>query len=165
METRCVSIGGLGHELGIALDRENAAKHLRNSLEAVENADTVVIGSSVFRGSYSGLLKYFFDLVGVSSLANTSVFLAAAGSSERQTLMIEAHLRTLFAFFWHIPPLPVFLPQVGILVGRHFSIQRCMDVLKWRCKIWHLCLRFWLKKTESVVPLTKLRLSGRLVRR
>jgi FMN reductase len=53
----------------------------------------------VFRGSFTGLFKHLFDLVGQDALVDKPVLLAATGGSERHSLVIEHQLRPLFAFF------------------------------------------------------------------
>jgi FMN reductase len=75
------------------------------AVRAVETADVVIAASPVFRGSYTGLFKHFFDLVDQYALANKPVILAATGGSERHALMIEHALRPLLGFFqaWTAP--------------------------------------------------------------
>jgi FMN reductase len=68
-------------------------------VEAVENADILVVASPVYRASYSGALKHLFDLVHHQSLIGKPVLLAATGGSPLHGLMIDHQLRPLFAFF------------------------------------------------------------------
>lgn len=93
-----VAVATLGPGFTDALGREQVSAEVEAKLRAVEQADLVVVGSPVFRGSYPGLFKHFFDLVGQYSLANKSVLLAATGGSERHTLIIDQVLRPLFGF-------------------------------------------------------------------
>ncbi|WP_265523501.1 CE1759 family FMN reductase [Oerskovia flava] len=74
------------------------APALVGALEAVEQADLLVVASPVFRGSYAGVFKSFVDLLDSRALAGTPVLLAATGGSPRHTLMIDQALRPLFAF-------------------------------------------------------------------
>lgn len=76
------------------LDGEGAA--LIRSLEA---ADVLVVGSPVYRASYSGALKHLFDLVGYDRLAGKPVVLAATGGTLLHGLVPDHQLRPLFAFF------------------------------------------------------------------
>jgi FMN reductase len=59
----------------------------------------------VFRGSYTGLFKHFFDFVDQYALAGKPVLLAATGGSDRHALVIDQALRPLFGFFqaWTAP--------------------------------------------------------------
>lgn len=68
-------------------------------VRAVEAADVLVVGSPVYRASYSGALKHLFDLVHFESLIGKPVILAATGGTPLHGLMIDHQLRPLFAFF------------------------------------------------------------------
>jgi FMN reductase len=64
----------------------------------IELADAVV-GTPVYRGSYTGALKHLFDLIHHDALAGTPVVLAATGGSALYGLVTEHQLRPLFGFF------------------------------------------------------------------
>ena len=68
-------------------------------VRAVETADVLVVGSPVYRASYSGALKHLFDLVHFESLIGKPVILAATGGTPLHGLMIDHQLRPLFGFF------------------------------------------------------------------
>lgn len=65
----------------------------------MEQADVVVVTTPVYRGSYTGLFKHFFDFIHQDALIDTPVLLAATGGSERHALVIDHQLRPLFSFF------------------------------------------------------------------
>ena len=92
-------VARLGPGFTGALSRDELSADVRAHIERVEAADLVIAATSVFRGSYTGLFKHFFDFVGQYALANTPVLLAATGGSDRHTLVIDHELRPLFAFF------------------------------------------------------------------
>ncbi len=71
----------------------------RAIIERVEAADVLVVGSPVYRASYTGALKHLFDLVDYRALSGKSVILAATGGTPLHGLMIEHQLRPLFGFF------------------------------------------------------------------
>jgi FMN reductase len=75
------------------------APALRDAVTAVEQADLLIVASPVYRGSYTGLFKSFFDVVDQRALTGTPVLLAASGGSERHALVVDHELRPLFAFF------------------------------------------------------------------
>ena len=71
----------------------------RAVVEAIEQADGLVIGCPVFQGSYPGLFKHVFDLIEPSVLRNRPVLLTAVGGGLRHSLVVEHQLRPLFGFF------------------------------------------------------------------
>jgi FMN reductase len=71
----------------------------RAIVDAVEAADILVVGSPVYRASYTGALKHLFDLVDYRALAGKPVILAATGGTPLHGLMTEHQLRPLFGFF------------------------------------------------------------------
>src|SRR5690606_10239807 len=73
--------------------------HVEEQLVAIERADLLIVGSPVYRASFTGLFKHLFDFVGQYDLVGKPVLLAATGGGERHALMIEHQLRPLFAFF------------------------------------------------------------------
>jgi FMN reductase len=79
--------------------REETSPILEEALRAVEQADLLLIGTPVYKGSYTGLFKHFVDLVDYRSLAGVPVALLAMGGSDRHALVIDHQLRPLFGFF------------------------------------------------------------------
>lgn len=71
----------------------------RAIIDAVEEADVLIVGSPVYRASYTGALKHLFDLVDFRALAGKPVILAATGGTPLHGLMTEHQLRPLFGFF------------------------------------------------------------------
>jgi FMN reductase len=71
----------------------------RAVVEAIEQADGLVIGCPVFQGSYPGLFKHVFDLIEPGALKNRPVLLTALGGGLRHSLVVEHQLRPLFGFF------------------------------------------------------------------
>jgi FMN reductase len=80
-------------------DRLEADPQAWSIIGAVEAADVLVVGTPVYRGSYSGALKHLFDLVHHEALAGKLVVLAATGGSLVHGLVNEHQLRPLFGFF------------------------------------------------------------------
>ncbi|MGB3028090.1 FMN reductase [Paradevosia shaoguanensis] len=85
--------------LGAALSREELSPEALAIVEAVENADVLVVSSPVYKGSYTGLFKHFFDFVDPTALIGKPVVLAATGGGPRHSLVVEHQLRPLFGFF------------------------------------------------------------------
>lgn len=98
-EQRLVELGQLAPQLAGATWRSHLPETVERELAAVEQADIVVVATPVFRGSYTGLFKHFFDFIDQDALIDKPVLLAATGGSERHALMIDHQLRPLFSFF------------------------------------------------------------------
>ncbi|CAG9165935.1 NADH-dependent FMN reductase SfnF [Cupriavidus pampae] len=98
-EQRLVEMGQLAPQLAGAVWRAQLPAFVERELAAVEQADVLVVATPVFRGSYTGLFKHFFDFVDQDALIDKPVLLAATGGSERHALMIDHQLRPLFSFF------------------------------------------------------------------
>ncbi|MGK5058487.1 FMN reductase [Janthinobacterium sp. LB2P49] len=98
-EQRLVELGQLAPQLAGAVWRSHLPDTVERELAAVEQADILVVATPVFRGSYTGLFKHFFDFIHQDALIDKPVLLAATGGSERHALMIDHQLRPLFSFF------------------------------------------------------------------
>jgi len=75
------------------------SSHVRSVIKAIEAADALVVGTPVYKGSYTGALKHLFDLIPPNALAGKLVLLAATGGTPLHGLVIEHQLRPLFGFF------------------------------------------------------------------
>jgi FMN reductase len=74
---------------------------LASALDAVAEADGLIVVTPVFSASYSGLFKSFFDVLGVrdqDALAGKPVLIAATGGTARHSLVLDHALRPLFAY-------------------------------------------------------------------
>ncbi len=94
-----VELGQLAPQLAGAVWRSQLPDAVERELATVEQADVVVVTTPVYRGSYTGLFKHFFDFIDQDALIDKPVMLAATGGSERHALMIDHQLRPLFSFF------------------------------------------------------------------
>jgi FMN reductase len=88
-----------GRDFGAAFSRSELSESGRARLAAIENADALVVGSPVYKGSYTGLFKHVFDLVEPERLLGKPVLLIATGGGHRHALVVEHQLRPLFGFF------------------------------------------------------------------
>lgn len=112
LDVHTVELTKIGHQLGRFLVRKHLPLELESELRRIETADLLVVGSPVYRGSYTGLFKHMFDLVDHKALRNTVVVLAATGANERHTLMLDHQLRPLFSFFRaYTVPTPVYATE------------------------------------------------------
>ncbi len=98
VEARLIDLADLVPDLGIA-SRADASPRVEEALRAIESADLLIVGSPVYKGSYTGLLKHLIDLLNYPALLGTPVGLLACGGTDRHALVIEHQLRPLFGFF------------------------------------------------------------------
>nr|WP_314843963.1 FMN reductase [uncultured Microbacterium sp.] len=99
VEIEIIELTDIGPALAGALRRDQLAVEVEDKLRAIETADLLIVGSPVYRASFTGLFKHLFDFVGQYELVGKPVLLAATGGGERHALIIEHQLRPLFAFF------------------------------------------------------------------
>jgi len=77
-----------------------------DALALIVEADAYVVGTPVYRGSYSGVLKNLLDMVprgqwqgDVAPFENAAVGLLATGATDHHFLAVDQELRPAFAFF------------------------------------------------------------------
>ena len=68
-----------------------------DALARVRDASIIVASTPVYRATYSGLLKTFFDLFPVDALVDKTAIAIATGGSAAHQLVIDHGLRPLFA--------------------------------------------------------------------
>ena len=74
-----------------------ASPDLQVRLDAIAEADAVVVATPVYAASYSGLFKMLVDVLPKDALRDTPVLLGATGGTARHSLAIDHALRPLFA--------------------------------------------------------------------
>lgn len=80
-----------------ALLNRKAAPEVTGALEAVAAARIVVAGTPVYKATYSGLLKVFFDLLPQDALRGKIGVAIATGHGSDHALVLDHGLRPLFA--------------------------------------------------------------------
>lgn len=86
-------------ELGTTLGGPALPARIEAVIARLSSADAIIVGSPVYKGSYTGLFKHFFDLVDPERLLGVPVVLTANGGGEKHALMVEHQMRPLFGFF------------------------------------------------------------------
>ena len=140
-QQRLVEIGQIAPQLAGAVWRSQLPDAVEQQLAAVEQADVLVVATPVFRGSYTGLFKHFFDFIGQDALIDKPVLLAATGGSERHSLIIDHQLRPLFSFFQaRTLPLGVYatdkdfvdyqLQDTALIERAKLAVQRALPLLQ-----------------------------------
>ena len=74
-----------------------ASPELQVRLDAITEADAVIVATPVYAASYSGLFKILVDVLPEDALRDTPVLLGATGGTARHSLAIDHALRPLFA--------------------------------------------------------------------
>jgi FMN reductase len=88
-----------GPGLGAAFTRDDLSPEAASVVKAIEEADALIVGTPVYKGSYTGLFKHLFDFIDPATLADRPVLLTATGGGQKHALVVEHHLRPLFGFF------------------------------------------------------------------
>ncbi|WP_158817202.1 FMN reductase [Methylocapsa sp. S129] len=96
--TRLIELVDSAPRLFGALTRDKLVGDARALVQAIEQADLLVIGTPVYRASYTGALKHLFDLVHHAGFASKPIILTATGGSHLHGLVTEHQLRPLFGF-------------------------------------------------------------------
>jgi FMN reductase len=98
-EVTSIDVGSLAADLGRLTDPADVPERVAAALAAIGRADVLVVGSPVYKGSYTGLFKHLIDFVPPDALSGVPVVLTATGGSDRHAAVIEHQLRPLFGFF------------------------------------------------------------------
>jgi FMN reductase len=88
-----------GPDIGAVRSLSGPAGETGKIARAIIDADVLVVGSPVYKGSYTGLLKHIFDLIEPQALASKPAVLVATGGSPLHALVVEHQLRPLLSFF------------------------------------------------------------------
>lgn len=71
---------------------------LSDAIDLVASADAVIAVTPIYKASYSGLFKMFFDVVDAVALVDKPVLMAATAGTTRHSLALEHSVRPLFSF-------------------------------------------------------------------
>jgi FMN reductase len=95
-----------------ALTAKDLSAEGHEVIARVESADILVVGTPVYRASFTGLLKHLFDLVRFDALRGRISVLAATGGSPLHGLIAEHQLRPLMSFFGtHTVPTTIYAEE------------------------------------------------------
>jgi FMN reductase len=98
VDVQVVELRDLAVEIAHNFTSGFPGRALSAALEAVTEADGLIVVTPVFSASYSGLFKSFFDVLDQDALTGKPVLVAATGGSARHSLVLEHALRPLFAY-------------------------------------------------------------------
>ncbi|GAA1603446.1 NAD(P)H-dependent oxidoreductase [Kribbella hippodromi] len=87
-----------------AADAERAA--LENAVDLVSSASVIVIATPVYKGSYTGLVKSFLDILRPQALAGSVVIPVTVSAAPSHKLLADHHLRPVLAELGATTPVP-----------------------------------------------------------
>lgn len=96
---RLIDVAELAPTLGVAVSFDRLPGAIVEAQALLADADLLLLGSPVYKASYSGLFKHFLDLLDPRRLAGKVGIIAATGGSDRHALVLEHQLRPLLSFF------------------------------------------------------------------
>jgi FMN reductase len=91
---------------------------IADALAALENADGVVVITPTYKGSFTGLLKVFVDLLPQYALRGKVVLPLATGGTLAHVLMLDHGLRPLLQTMW-----PRHVGQGCFMLDKHLGIR------------------------------------------
>lgn len=100
-----IDLAETGVRVAPLISRDGIPQEIEQLFLAVEDADLLVVGSPIYKASYTGLFKHFFDLIPPTALTGLPVILSATGGSDRHALALDHQFRPLFSFF-NAAPVP-----------------------------------------------------------
>lgn len=92
-----VEVRDVAHDLTNHVLTGFASPELQVRIDAITEADAVIVVTPIYAASYSGLFKMLVDVLPTDALRDTPVLLGATGGTSRHSLAIDHALRPLFA--------------------------------------------------------------------
>ena len=104
-----IEVRDIAHDLTNNVLTGFASPALQERLDAIVEADALVVSTPIYSASYSGLFKMLIDVLPADSLRGKPVLLGATGGTARHSLAIDHALRPLFAYLGAlVAPVAVF---------------------------------------------------------
>lgn len=89
------------------------------AIDQARAADAFIIGTPIYRATYTGALKNLFDILPDDALWGKVAGLIATGGSDHHYLALETGLKPILGFFeMHALPGGVYAPPAGFVDGR-----------------------------------------------
>jgi len=96
--TSVIELAPLASDVATTLVGGLSSPKLQNAFDALAAADVVIVGVPIYKAGVSGLFKSFLDVMDNDLLVGKTVALTASAGSARHALVVDDHLRPLFAF-------------------------------------------------------------------
>ncbi|GAB3809891.1 NADPH-dependent FMN reductase [Kribbella italica] len=121
-----------------ASDEQRAA--LENAIDLVSSASLVVVATPVYKGSYTGLLKSFLDVLRPEALGGAVVVPVTVSAAPSHKLLADQHLRPVLAELGASVPVP------GVILE-----ERDLEDLQ-------VVLSTWIRQNAGIVQATTIAL-------
>jgi FMN reductase len=102
-DARVIELAPIAADIAHALVGGVQSTRVEEAIDALANADGIIVSTPVYKAAISGLFKSFIDLLDNDLLIAKPVILAATAGSERHAMVVDDQLRPLFAFLRTIP--------------------------------------------------------------
>lgn len=121
-----IDLAPLATDIARAMVAGFPGKKLAEVLQQLAKADAVIAAAPVYKAGLSGLFKSFVDLMDNDLLIARPMILVATAGSARHTMVLDDHMRPLFAFMRALPvPTAIFAapedwsaPELGRRIAR-----------------------------------------------
>ncbi|WP_406387417.1 CE1759 family FMN reductase [Streptomyces sp. NBC_00887] len=100
---RSIDLGPLAVEIARSIVSGIPDAKVKDAIAQLAESDAIIAATPVYKAGISGLFKSFADLIDNDLLIAKPVILAATGGSARHSMVVDDHLRPLFAFLRTIP--------------------------------------------------------------
>lgn len=98
VQVTTVELRPLAADLARAISTGDVSAKLSEVIGQLKSADGLIAVTPVFKASYSGLFKMFFDVLDTDALVGMPTIVAATAGSARHSLVTEHALRPLLTF-------------------------------------------------------------------
>jgi FAD reductase [NAD(P)H] len=99
IETELLDLKQYSMQVCDGRDPSNDSEDTKKVMQMVSSADFYVIGTPIFQGSLTGVLKNLFDLVHVPAIRNKVMGFVANGGTYQHYLVIENQLKPIAGYF------------------------------------------------------------------
>src|SRR4051795_1943339 len=96
--TSAVELGPLATDIATTLVGGLTSPALQEATDTIGQADIVIASTPIYKAGVSGLFKSFIDVLDNDLMVGKVVLLAATAGSPRHAMVLDDHLRPLFAF-------------------------------------------------------------------
>ena len=116
VQTETLNISDYNVQFCDARDPAKYENDARLVIDKVVDADALIFGTPMYRGTYTGILKNLFDLIPNDAILGKPVGLIATGGSDHHYLALEHELKPILGFF-----LAFVLPGTVYANNEHYS--------------------------------------------
>lgn len=99
VDTELIALSDFDLEFCDGRNPDNYEGDSRVVIDKITGGDAYIIGSPIYRGTYTGALKNLFDLIPNHALNGKAVGIIATGGSNHHFLAIEHQFKPIFGFF------------------------------------------------------------------